>query len=162
MSKQSSGLSQAKTGPVVFRVPGKPVPQGSMRAFTRKGGGVGMTPTNEGLLKTWRQDVGFHARMAGAYLMKGAVRVEIAFTLPRPRSHFGTGRNAGKVKPSAPRYPTTKPDTDKLIRAVLDALTYVCFTDDAQVTMITATKEYTIDSPETFIRVLPLEARANA
>lgn len=115
-----------------------------------------MTPTNEKHLKTWRQDVGFQARMAGAQLIDGAVRVELIFKLPRPKGHFGSGKNSGIVKPSAPHYPTTKPDTDKLIRAVLDALTFVCFKDDSQVCDIQARKEYTEDAPETFIRVVPL------
>jgi Holliday junction resolvase RusA-like endonuclease len=34
------------------------------------------------------------------------------------------------------------PDLDKLVRAVLDALTAVAYRDDGQVTRITATKEY--------------------
>jgi Holliday junction resolvase RusA-like endonuclease len=44
------------------------------------------------------------------------------FYLPRPGGHFGTGRNAGLVKNSAPLWPAVKPDLDKLERAVFDSL----------------------------------------
>ena len=38
--------------------------------------------------------------------------------------------------------PWVKPDLDKLIRAVLDGLTGVAYVDDAQVTLISASKSY--------------------
>src|SRR5690349_6109042 len=52
------------------------------------------------------------------------VWLEATFCFQRPRSHYGTGRNAGTVKPSAPgQYHAQKPDGDKLTRALFDALT---------------------------------------
>ena len=50
-----------------------------------------------------------------------AVEVHLAFRLARPKSHMGTGRNAGKLKPSAPRDHTQKPDKGNLEKAVQDA-----------------------------------------
>lgn len=38
--------------------------------------------------------------------------------------------------------PSVKPDLDKLIRAVLDALTGIAYTDDSQVVRILAQKSY--------------------
>ena len=61
------------------------------------------------------------------------VRLTMTFTRPRPKGHYGTGRNASKLKPSAPKYPTTKPDTLKLARAVEDALSGIVYKDDSQV-----------------------------
>ncbi|MFZ1730810.1 MAG: RusA family crossover junction endodeoxyribonuclease [Bacteroidota bacterium] len=55
------------------------------------------------------------------------------FLLPRPKSHFRSGRNAHLLRETAPRFPTSKPDADKLSRAVLEALTGVAYKDDAQV-----------------------------
>ena len=50
------------------------------------------------------------------------------------------------LKPkSAPKkrlYPVTKPDVDKLARAVLDALTGIAIVDDSQVIEIRAVKDY--------------------
>jgi Holliday junction resolvase RusA-like endonuclease len=37
------------------------------------------------------------------------------------------------VKNNSPRYPTGKPDADKLLRAIGDALTGVVWVDDSQV-----------------------------
>jgi len=57
--------------------------------------------------------------------------------------HYGTGKNAGIVKPSkAALLHTVKPDLDKLERAVLDGLADICFGDDAVVVKITGSKFY--------------------
>lgn len=66
-------------------------------------------------------------------LLEGPLRLVAVFYRPRPRGHFGTGRNIGKLKASAPPYPTTTPDTLKLCRAVEDALKKVIWRDDSQV-----------------------------
>jgi Holliday junction resolvase RusA-like endonuclease len=49
------------------------------------------------------------------------------------------------------RYPTTKPDLDKLARAVLDALTGVYYLDDAQVVSLDLQKAYTHGAPGVYI-----------
>jgi Holliday junction resolvase RusA-like endonuclease len=68
--------------------------------------------------------------------------VECTFFLERPKAHCGTGRNEGIVKDGAPAYPVVRPDADKLLRAVLDALTGRVWADDAQVVVATARKRY--------------------
>ena len=75
-------------------------------------------------------------------LLKGPLRLFLQFVRVRPMGHFGTGRNAGTVKDSAPRYPTTIPDTVKLARAVEDALTKVIWHDDSQVVVHELHKSY--------------------
>ena len=60
----------------------------------------------------------------------GAVVVDLAFVMPRPKSAPKT-----KVVPA-----TKRPDSDKLARSCLDALTHVCFVDDCQVVKLVATK----------------------
>jgi hypothetical protein len=62
----------------------------------------------------------------------------------RPRDHFGA---RGTVKPSAPKYPATTPDIDKLARALLDALTGVLVLDDKQVVELTCRKSWAEYSP---------------
>lgn len=146
---------------IAFTVPGKPVPQGSMRAFTRKGGGVGMTPGNEKEVGEFRSRVALAAQAAGARPVCGPVRVKLFFWLPRPKGHFGTGRNEGVLKASAPRYPVVKPDIDKLVRACLDALTAVAFDDDNQVVHLEVLKEYA-RVPCTDIAIEPLDVAAQA
>lgn len=122
-------------------VHGIPVPQGSK---TYLGHGR-MVEAGGQKLKNWRHDVTRAAQQAhtehGAFI--GPIYVEIDFYLPRPRSHYGTGRNADKVRDSSPAYPSSRPDLDKLIRAVDDALTASgIWVDDAQVVGLYARKLY--------------------
>ena len=57
--------------------------------------------------------------------MLGPVRVEWRAWFPRPKGHYGTGRNAETLKPQAPGLPhdNRRGDADKIERAILDALT---------------------------------------
>lgn len=71
-----------------------------------------------------------------------AVRVELTFVLPRGKGHFGTGRNAGLLKDSAPAQPAVRPDVDKLTRNALDAMKGVVYSDDGQVAELVARKVF--------------------
>jgi Holliday junction resolvase RusA-like endonuclease len=94
--------------------------------------------------------------MSGAELLHGPLHLSLVFCLARPKGHFGSGRNADVVKPSAPRYPTVKPDATKLTRAVEDAMTGIVWRDDAQVVDQYVTKVY--DEPErVVVTVRPME-----
>jgi len=59
-----------------------------------------------------------------------ALRVDFEFIFSRPKSHFGTGRNANKLKPSAPKFFIKKPDYDNLEKFALDAMNNHVYTDD--------------------------------
>lgn len=115
---------------VEFFVPGLPVAKGSLRAFTRKGGGVGVEEGNADKVRPWMSSISLAARDAGAVPGDGPVRVGLTFVMPRPKGHF---KKNGVLKPDAPSFHAKKPDVDKLVRAALDALTGVAFTDDARV-----------------------------
>lgn len=84
-----------------------------------------------------RQNTSFQASTPGSLesgsLLRGPLVLEATFYFPRPKGHYGTGRNADVVKPGAPLYPDVKPDIDKLSRAILDSCTGVIWKDDAQV-----------------------------
>ena len=118
-------------------VQGVPVPQGSKRVFNGR-----LVDVNHEKLREWRALVARLIEHEGATFHTGPVMVTLDFYLPRPRGHFGTGRNESKLKPSAPRVPVTKPDIDKLTRAVLDALTHMAFRDDSQVAVLVVRKLY--------------------
>ena len=72
----------------------------------------------------WKRTVRYHALpwMKDQPPIEGPIRVDIYFIMPRPKGHFGTGRNAGKIKPSSPHLHSTIPDKDNLEKTVLDAL----------------------------------------
>lgn len=138
-----------------FFVPGIPAPQGSKFAAIR-GDRAYVVDANVKKLKAWRWLVTSNARElvepGGEHL---PAAVLLVFTLPRPKYHYGTGRNAGTLKE---RYESAgmdkKPDIDKLARAVLDGLTDAgnVFRDDSQVTKLVAIKTYG-ETPGCFIEI---------
>jgi crossover junction endodeoxyribonuclease RusA len=122
-----------------FAVHGDPVPQGSKRHV-----GNGIMVESSARLRPWREDVKQSILALDlSHALTGPVEVEMLFWIRRPKSHYGTGRNADTLKPSAPDYAPTRPDLDKLARAVLDAMQAASLLkDDAQVAVLTAQKRY--------------------
>jgi Holliday junction resolvase RusA-like endonuclease len=132
-------LAEAPIPYCEFSVLGQPVPQGSKRAFGRN-----VVEIADARLRSWRQDIAVVANeaMAGTPPTTRPVLIQLDFHFDRPKGHYGTGRNAGNVRPTAPVAPGVKPDLDKLVRAALDALTGVVFKDDALVVSLVAAKIY--------------------
>lgn len=136
--------------PLHIDVLGAPQPQGSKKGFVVKGTRrVVIVDDNPESLKAWRTEVATAARntMGRAEPLAGPVVVGCAFYIPRPKYHYRTGRFAELLRPDAPLYCTTKPDVDKLLRAILDALTGVCYTDDSQVVGIGPTTKLYANGP---------------
>lgn len=132
---------------LLFGVSGTPVPQGSKRAWVNRKTGRAVMVEAAGIRHTnWRTDVRAIAAQTmadeGIAILKGAVVVDLSFSQPRPKNHYGTGKNADTLKPDAPAYPHKAPDVDKLVRAVLDSMTGSVFVDDGQVVRIRASKAY--------------------
>jgi Holliday junction resolvase RusA-like endonuclease len=132
---------------ISFMAHGLPVAQGS-KVMVGKGDKRMLVEGNRAKLRPWRQELSQLAaeEMRGDRPLSGPVSVRIMFFLPRPKGHFGTGRNAERVREGAPIAPHTKPDIDKLARSVLDALSGVVFLDDAQVVDLSVSKLYADDS----------------
>ena len=116
---------------IAFQVHGLPIAQGSLRSWVKNGKPI-ITSTAKGL-SSWRRLVADVAqRFAPAEPWEGPVAIDLHFGLPKPKS-----------APKKRRvWPDKRPDLDKLTRAVLDSLTYVVFSDDSQVVVIHATKDY--------------------
>lgn len=74
--------------------------------------------------------------------LDGPLQMDVTFILERPQGHFGTGKNEGQVKSSAPEHHITRPDASKLLRCLEDALTSVAYHDDGQVVAHHTFKEY--------------------
>lgn len=122
---------------VRFVVYGDPVAQGSKRHVGR---GV-MVESKK--LKPWRQQIADEATALNLPTVSGPVEVEATFCLRRPKGHYGTGRNADLLKATAADYVATRPDIDKLSRALLDALKQAgVYRDDGQVAVLIAQKRY--------------------
>jgi Holliday junction resolvase RusA-like endonuclease len=111
-----------------FTVFGTAQPQGSTRAFLPRGWNRPVITSDNSKLKPWRQQLSQMALIAmqesGAKLVARGVPVSIVLTFffEKPRSERKSARHK-----------TTKPDLDKLLRAVLDGLTGIAYEDDSQV-----------------------------
>ena len=126
-----------------FVIFGNPAPAGSKRAVPHASTGKVVTMHANKRTAPWMRQV---KQVVGAgydgSLLDGPVILEMDFFRARPKSHFGTGRNAAKIKPSAPLYPTSAPDALKLGRAIEDALKGIVYRDDALVIAPIARKWY--------------------
>ena len=124
---------------LTFSVNMRAEPQGSSKAFVIPGTNRAIVTSANTKMKPFRSEV---TRMAMATLsdmncdepmlgkhVPAAIKVVFYFTEPDsiPKSRL---------------YPVVKPDIDKLLRAVLDALTGVAFKDDAQVVRTHTEKRY--------------------
>lgn len=135
--------------PAVFAITvyGRPVPQGSMNAFANKEGKTIISHGNKNV-KPYRQnitdtalwklrDMGYDIRptdrggMGALYPAKTPLAAALVFYFARPKS----------VRDHVIA-PTTKPDQDKLARAVFDALTKIVMDDDKDIVASKVIKLY--------------------
>jgi Holliday junction resolvase len=129
---------------IKFVVDGKPSSQGSMTAvYNRRLGVARVRHVNAPALSLWRQQCREAAKMAKAEVWDGPVGIKISFGIAAPINQ----------KHGYPK----RPDLDKLVRSVLDALTGTCYRDDSQVIMLTAEKMW---QPVTIIEVWRIEKQS--
>ena len=134
---------------ITFTVLGSAATKGRMKPIP--GMKHGMTYSNAEKLAAWTADIKVavltQCGNRGAPTQE-AVHIGVCWHVARPKWHWCTGRNVGKIKPRAPLHPTSKRtgDVDKLARALLDALTGIVYVDDSQVVTLNACKRYAIDT----------------
>lgn len=123
-----------------FTVYGNAAPAGSKTVGFAKSGRHFVRDSSGKRGSEWRNAVAQAGgiEMRGAALLDGPLHVEMVFHVPRPKAHIG----AKGLKPSAPEWPTTRPDVLKLARGIEDALTGIVWRDDSQVVVEHLTKSY--------------------
>lgn len=109
---------------IEFRVVGQPIPQGSMKVINGH-----IIHSQGSALAAWRSLVALAAKRAGATPTDAPISMTLIFIIKKPKT-------------VTRQYPTVAPDLDKLVRAVLDALTAIAYRDDSQVIDIRALKIY--------------------
>lgn len=149
-----------------FTVRGTPAPQGSKRGYVVNDRAVMVESSKK--VKPWREAVKHAAldyldRNPARLAPCDALMLTVVYTLPRPKSHYRTGRNAHLLREHAPKWPTGKPDRDKLDRSTSDALTDAgIWRDDAQVVVCLSVKTYpdvhpkALPTPGAYIRIIVL------
>jgi Holliday junction resolvase RusA-like endonuclease len=128
---------------VSFEIRGEPVPQGSHRVVRNR-----IIDDNPKLEK-WRERATEVARRAmdGCPPIDGPVCVWVVFQFPRPKS-----------SKRHPRLKDTKPDTDKLLRALGDALEKAgVVVNDSRISDWVVKKRYTDLEPRTDVWVEVIE-----
>jgi Holliday junction resolvase RusA-like endonuclease len=162
------GIHEPVEGPALrFEVEGEHVAQGSFKAMISHTTGFAMIKAdNESALKRWRKLVAGEAIKAlPPWLLgpegepaphDGPVFVSLIFA--RARSERDYLADGVTLRKGARRYPDTAPDSDKLERAIFDALTGIVFTNDGRVVSNVTLKRYCQrgESERVIIEVVPL------
>ena len=122
-----------------FFVAGDPIPQGSTRSFyIKKIDRVVTTHTNRNT-EQWRHRIATEAQKANESRERGFFIDDRKYGYDiLLHFHFSKPQSMSKKH----WIHTKRPDLDKLVRAALDGITGVLIPDDAQVTSITASKDY--------------------
>lgn len=124
---------------------GRPQPAGSKVPGMRKDGTRFVRDANKNAAE-WKRQVaqfaGIQMETRELEMFEGPVSLSLVFYLARPKGHYGTGRNEGVVKASAPEFPVVKPDLTKLVRGAEDGMRGIVYRDDSQVVVQTTQKVY--------------------
>src|SRR6266446_7861330 len=126
-----------------FFVPGIPRPGGSKKVFLIQGGprkGKPIVTDAAGKPnKDWKASVAHEASLVcdTPFEAKLPLLIGVDFYLQRPKGHF---KPSGLLRSNAPERPTMKPDVDKLMRPILDAIKGIILSDDSQVVVMMAKK----------------------
>lgn len=120
---------------ISYFIEGEPAPQGSKTGFVKNGRVVMVEASKK--VKPWREAVTIktaqHMSWETLNPLTEPVEIALVFYLPKPKT---VNR----------RWPSVKPDLDKLIRSTFDGLTTGgLYTDDALVIAVSASKEYATD-----------------
>jgi crossover junction endodeoxyribonuclease RusA len=143
---------------ITFEVRGmNPAPQGSKKYVGKDRDGRAKLVEVSKNLESWRNFVRNTAIALDKEMIQGAVSMSVVFMFTRPRSHFNS---KGELKHNAPKYHTTRPDRDKLLRAIGDSLTGVLYKDDSYVVSGPTDKRYCVgdELPGVLITLIKLEA----
>jgi Holliday junction resolvase RusA-like endonuclease len=136
-----------------FFVPGVPQPAGSKRAMHHKQSGKIIVLDDARKSRPWKERItGIAIDHKPPALLAGPLFLSMSFRMPRPKDHWGTGRNASRLKSWAPLYHTGKPDLTKLVRAAEDACTGVIWSDDSCIARQSAEKHYG-EEPGVYIKI---------
>lgn len=135
--------------PITFTVLGNPVALKRHRSFNRGGKQIMVDPSKGDKADFLVQALASKPDKP----LEGALILHVTCHFQRPKSHYGTGKNAEVLKKSAPEYHTGTPDVDNLIKFVGDALNGIFWKDDSQIAMVVGVKAYACCQPYVTVTV---------
>lgn len=131
---------------ISFIIPGKP------KALKRPRFSQGRTydPMAKEKKQTWLQIAKYRPKLP----LAGDVYIKLIFFMPRPKTHFKSGKSSHVLKSNIPEYHSFRPDIDNLIKYILDIIQgrdgFII--DDSQVCLLQAEKIYSI-TPKTEVTI---------
>ena len=131
-------------GSIKFEIPGIPVAKGRPRF----GRGRAYTPRKTRNAENRIADAALKA-MGRNPPMIGPLWIQIVFGFPVPKS-FSKARRVSAL--AGGLNPTSKPDIDNLVKAIMDGLNGIAYFDDSQIVDIAARKWFMAD-PTTIVMV---------
>ena len=147
--------------PIQFFVAGKVVGQPRVKAYSRGGHAGVYSPTlkDNGQphpIVLWSDRVSAEAvKHRPSEPIMGPISVSLLCLFKRPKTHYGTGKNAGVLKASALNWHTSTPDRDNCDKAILDILTGLDFwKNDSQVCDGRVTKRYVCGVEVTGMKIM--------
>lgn len=122
------------TDPVTIVIPGKPHGKGSPRF----NGQHAYTPIET---RNYERGIGYLARseMRGRPIIEGPVHLDLRAVFQIPK-RWPPAKKAQAITGAI--RPLTKPDTDNIVKALLDGMNGIVFRDDMQVVEVNASKVY--------------------
>lgn len=137
-----------------FVVLGKSAQKGSVTPMPRPGGSGFFVSHNDRNLKSFTERIRAEAdkalfaclSMGGTWDDQCSMECLIVRRRKRPEKHFRSLKRERVLRADAPRFILEyRNDVDKLARAVLDALTGVCWRDDGQVVSLHVQKRWGLE-----------------
>ncbi len=117
-------------------IPGIPKGQPRQRHWAKLAGGKVVSGNYDpGTADDWKASIVLALRdKMPAEPWTGPVELRVTYHMPRPKSHYRTGKHAGVLRSDAPFYHDKKPDRDNLNKALMDTCTQLgLWRDDCQV-----------------------------
>lgn len=120
-----------------------PIPKGRPR-FTRTGHAYTPKRTSE-----YETNIADYYKMNNGRFFDGPIAVRLVFYMPIPK---GTSKRLFNIMKEGDFPHIKKPDLDNLVKAILDALNGVAFSDDSKITILRSSKMYS-DSPGIWLEI---------
>ena len=123
-----------------FTIPGIPIPLKRHRS-TRSGHMY--DPSAKDKKGIWLQIAKYKPKTP----LAGDIYIKLIFYMPRPKSHFRTGKRSHVLKAKAPVFHSVRPDIDNLIKMIADIIQGKdrMIIDDSQICALASIKVYSDD-----------------
>jgi Holliday junction resolvase RusA-like endonuclease len=115
-------------------IPGEPIAQPRVKVSTQ-GGFARAYVDAKHPIHAYKQAIRLAYVSSGGEVLEGPVSIQIVCWFSRPKAHSKKRRSTREPK-------TTKPDSDNLAKAILDALNEIAYNDDGQAYRLTVEKWY--------------------